>query len=113
MVRQDPFECLVSFIVSQNNHISRITSLVQKIRKEYGTLLAELEGVELYAFPTVAQLSEASATDFREMGQGYRANYLSETVKYLKEKGMAPLFQFVDCFLSLRRGDLDRRAEKA
>ena len=39
MLRQDPVECLFSFICSSNNHISRIHGMVEKLCSRYGTAL--------------------------------------------------------------------------
>ena len=39
VVRQDPYECLVSFICSSNNNIKRITLMLANIRREYGEYL--------------------------------------------------------------------------
>lgn len=37
--RQDPVECIISFICSSNNNISRITLMLEKLRRAYGELL--------------------------------------------------------------------------
>jgi N-glycosylase/DNA lyase len=42
VVRQDPWECLISFICSSNNNISRITQMLDKLRNRYGTYLGAL-----------------------------------------------------------------------
>ena len=36
MLRQDPLECLFSFICSSNNHISRIHGMVERLASNYG-----------------------------------------------------------------------------
>lgn len=97
MLRQDPLECLFSFICSQNNHISRIHGMVERLCARYGTRLAvesEAEaagtaaadtaaadgsaaakpapGLSLYAFPTLDQLAAATEEDLRADGFGYR-----------------------------------------
>eukprot|EP01036_Dinobryon_divergens_P040966 gene40966-54249_t len=43
VVRQDPWECLVSFIVSSNNNIKRISSILDKLRATYGDWLCTLQ----------------------------------------------------------------------
>jgi len=42
VVRQDPFECLTSFICSSNNNIKRITQMLAKLRRCYGKYLGSL-----------------------------------------------------------------------
>jgi 3-methyladenine DNA glycosylase/8-oxoguanine DNA glycosylase len=46
VVRQDPFECLVSFICSSNNNIKRITLMLDSLRRNYGIYLGSLVSVE-------------------------------------------------------------------
>lgn len=87
LIRQDPVECLFSFICSSNNHISRIGGMLHKLRKTYGDYLATIEGEEYYAFPTIDQLARATEQELRDLGFGYRARYVVETVKLLQEKG--------------------------
>lgn len=59
MLDQEPVENLFSFICSQNNHISRISSLVEKLCSSYGPKICDFEGVEYYAFPDAEKLSGA------------------------------------------------------
>ena len=42
VVRQDPFECLISFICSSNNNIKRITLMLARLRELYGKYLCTL-----------------------------------------------------------------------
>ncbi|KAF4715020.1 8-oxoguanine glycosylase ogg1 [Perkinsus olseni] len=64
VVHQDPFECLVSFITSQNNNVKRISLLLTALRQRYGTHLATVTGadheggeetLELYQFPSLSR----------------------------------------------------------
>ena len=72
-LRQDPFECTMSFICSQNNNIKRIFQLVATLRNSFGDPISP--GV--HKFPTLGQL-QAKATDkkLRDLGFGYRAPYI-------------------------------------
>eukprot|EP00041_Stephanoeca_diplocostata_P021132 m.486433 g.486433 ORF g.486433 m.486433 type:complete len:98 (-) comp21743_c1_seq33:10-303(-) len=45
ILRQDPTECLVSFLCSSNNNISRITQMLAKLREQYGTFKTACESV--------------------------------------------------------------------
>jgi len=56
-LRQDPFECLICFIISSNNNIKRIQSLVIKLREKYGKTI---EGTKEIAFPSIQELEKAS-----------------------------------------------------
>ena len=91
MLRQDPQECLFSFICSQNNHISRIHGMVNRLCSLYGTPLLSSVSVpgehqQLYAFPTLDQLSQATEEVLRAEGFGYRAKYIVGAVEALREK---------------------------
>jgi N-glycosylase/DNA lyase len=98
VVRQDPLECLISFICSSNNNVARITSMIQKLCRNYGTFIGDLKLeiepddkenpiVPFYAFPTLEQLYQVTETELRDLGFGYRAKYIIQTIKALKEKG--------------------------
>ena len=86
-LRQDPWECTLSFICSQNNNIKRITQLVAAFRDNFGPRI-NADGGNLHAFPTLAQLKRG-ATDakLRELGFGYRAPYIVSTLQTIEERG--------------------------
>ena len=83
--RQAPFECLISFIVSANNHIKRINSNLKSIRSTFGTLIESSRewGSPLYSFPTIDQLATATEDQLRDLGLGYRAGYIVKTCAML------------------------------
>ncbi|KAI5405914.1 N-glycosylase/DNA lyase OGG1 isoform X2 [Lathyrus oleraceus] len=85
VLRQDPFECLIQFMCSSNNHISRITKMVDYV-SSLGTYLGHVEGFDFHAFPTLHQLSLVSEQQLREAGFGYRAKYIVGTVNALQSK---------------------------
>lgn len=86
MLRQDPTECLFSFICSSNNHISRIHGMVERLCRAYGERLGEAGGAEYFAFPTLGQLAAASEADLRGLGFGYRAKFITGSVAMLLAK---------------------------
>ena len=91
ILRQDPVECLVSFICSSNNHISRIGQMLSKLRAAYGTLLASCEeGHELYSFPTLEALAAADEGALRGLGFGYRARFVREAAAQVLSAGGLP-----------------------
>lgn len=83
ILRQDPHQTIISFIVSANNNIKRITKILNKISCKYGSFLKEYN---CYAFPSLEQLTLATIEDFQALGCGYRAKYLVESIKKLKSK---------------------------
>lgn len=95
MLRQDPWENLVSFICSSNNNIPRITKMVHALCKQYSPSLISLPPPELsesdsqgdsayYPFPSPSLLAapEVKST-LRGLGFGYRADYIQRTAKML------------------------------
>lgn len=87
LLRQDPLECMFSFLCSSNNNISRITSMLQSLRSKYGDFLGDVAGEKYFSFPRLDQLGKIQEDELRKLGFGYRAKFLVETAKLLKEKG--------------------------
>jgi N-glycosylase/DNA lyase len=87
ILRQDPWECLISFICSSNNNIQRITQMLSKLRIKYGSELGEIDGTKYYAFPTVEQLCRATEGELRDLGFGYRAKFITKTAARVLELG--------------------------
>ena len=80
ILKQDLFEVLISFIVSANNNIKRIKMILFKLREKYGK---DME--DYFAFPTRAQLLEASVEDFKNLGAGYRSDYLFKVLRQIDD----------------------------
>ena len=78
ILKQDPFETIIGFIISANNNIKRIQKIMFAIRQNFGKNMGEY-----YTFPTAQELSKATEQDFKNMGAGYRAKYLVEATKQL------------------------------
>ncbi|XP_052789177.1 uncharacterized protein LOC128223804 isoform X2 [Mya arenaria] len=88
MLRQDPIECLFSFICSSNNNISRITSMVEKLASNYGEKIMELDGQEYFSFPQVSSLAKDGVEErLRTLGFGYRAKYIQRSAEYIIAQG--------------------------
>ena len=80
ILRQDPWEALCSFIISQNNNIVRIKGIVDRLC----TLLGQpiLCGADtLYAFPTPEALAACTVEDLAPLRAGFRAKYLIDAAK--------------------------------
>lgn len=80
ILRQEPFEALISFIISQNNNIKRIAGIVERLCTLCGKEIKE--GV--YAFPTVDALSQMTAEDLAPIRAGFRARYIIDAAKKVK-----------------------------
>ena len=79
LLRQDPWECLVAYICSQNNSIDRIATIVDLLAYCYGDPLT-LEGVRLNTFPSPQHLAEAGRAelDGLKLGVGSRQPHLPD-----------------------------------
>lgn len=76
VLRQDPFETLISFIISANNNVSRIMGIIEKLCMQFGKPLQEEKD-----FPTPKVLASLSVDDVKACGAGYRARYIIETAR--------------------------------
>lgn len=80
ILRQDPFEMIISFIISANNRIPRIKSIIERLCKAYGEFMGEY-----YAFPTPQSLLNATVEDIKSLGAGYRAEYIVDTARAISQ----------------------------
>lgn len=81
-LNQDFFECLISYIISANNNIPRISKSVNEISKRYGKKVM-FENEEYYLFPTINELKDVTIEDYRNCGVGFRDKYLYSTVNMI------------------------------
>lgn len=85
ILKQEPFEALISFIISQNKNIPAIKSTIEKLSKAYGEEIVTEDGI-YYSFPTPRALADATKEDLRKTGLGYRDEYILRTSKAVAEK---------------------------
>ncbi|KAI0647304.1 DNA glycosylase [Trametes meyenii] len=92
MLRQDPFENLISFICSSNNNITRITKMVKSLCQYYSPPLVSippplgstLDEETYHPFPPPSVLSPPEvSTKLRALGFGYRADFIQRTAAML------------------------------
>ena len=75
LLNQELWETIASFILSQNNNMSRIRGLICSLSEKFGQRL-EFEGYVDYSFPTPEALTDAGIDEIFACGTGYRASYL-------------------------------------
>jgi N-glycosylase/DNA lyase len=80
VVRDPPFVSLVSFICSAQMRVARIHGMQRTLAREFGSAI-EFDGESYHAFPTPAQLADASEAELRECSLGYRAPYVERTAE--------------------------------
>ena len=81
ILNQDRFECLISFIISQNNRIPMIKKVIANISERFGKYIGEFGGTKYYSFPTPEELSLAGEADLMECKTGVRAKYIMDAVE--------------------------------
>ena len=76
ILRQDPWETLVSFLISQRKNIPAIRQAVEKLCQTAGRVIEEDEEGPIYAFPSPPELKRLGEDGLRACGLGYRAPYV-------------------------------------
>lgn len=80
ILNQEPWECLISFIISQNNRIPMIKQVIKNISEKYG----EKDG-ENFLFPNLEQLRKATPEELRECKTGFRDKYILDAIEKIYE----------------------------
>ncbi len=75
LLKQDPWETLCSFIISQNNNIPRIKGIIENMSKAFGNSF-EHDGSIHYSFPTAKSLATAGEDEIFALKTGFRAKYI-------------------------------------
>ena len=83
ILKQDPLETLISFIISQRKSIPAIRSSVEKICDRFGTEIETEFESSVHLFPTIDQLSQATEEDLKSMALGYRVPYIIDAIQKL------------------------------
>ena len=81
LLHQDPWETVISFIISQNSNIPRIKKCINSLCENFGESLGEYRGAERFAFPSAEKLASLTKEDLAVCRLGYRDVYILETAK--------------------------------
>lgn len=81
ILNQDPWEMIITFVISQQKTIPKIREAVEALSRQYGTKhetfsAKDKKSIVWYSFPSPEQLSKASEETLRQMKLGYRAKYI-------------------------------------
>lgn len=88
ILKQDPWEATVSFLISQNNNIPRIKNNIRDLTKLLGKFIGTYNGREYFGIPTPEVLADVTEEDLAPLKLGYRAKYLVNTARDVSDKGM-------------------------
>lgn len=81
ILRQEPFETLISFIISQNNNIPRIKGIVSRLCESFGEKCGDG-----YLFPTIEKLASLSEEDLAPLRAGFRNRYILDAARKTMDK---------------------------
>lgn len=86
LLRQNPWECLASFILSSSKQIVQIAQIIDLLCSRFGRPVPTPEGVPGWnAFPDAASLARLDERELRDCKMGFRAPYLRETAAMIEE----------------------------
>ncbi|HEX4266232.1 MAG TPA: DNA glycosylase [Verrucomicrobiae bacterium] len=106
LLRQDPWECLASFILSSTKQIVQIRQIVSLLCERFGEPIpAGSPYGPAFAFPSPARLARATEADLRACKMGFRAPYLLETARSVVE-GKIDLERLRELPVEIARGEL-------
>ena len=77
LMRQDSFQCYISFICSSNASIQNIKQMLKKISEKFGKKM-NFEGHEFHTFPTAEKLANANILELLSCSLGFRAKYVKK-----------------------------------
>lgn len=83
ILKQDVWEMIITFILSQQNNIPRIKGLIQAVSGKYGKKIETEDGRMYNAFPTPDELSSAAEEELRALKLGYRSRYICGTARMI------------------------------
>ena len=76
ILRQDPWETLCSFIISQNNNIPRIKGIIDRLCENFGE-----KTCGGYTFPSAEKIAALSLEDLSPLRSGFRAKYILDAAR--------------------------------
>ncbi len=86
LLRQDPWECLASFILSSTKQIVQIRQIVAVLCEQFGDRVATLDGLgPAYTFPSPAVLARTTEARLRSCKMGFRAPYLRAAARRISD----------------------------
>jgi len=85
LLRQDPFQCFISFIVSSNSNIQKIKSSLEKISVKFGTKI-RFDDQDFNIFPEPKKIANASIQEIQNCGVGYRAKFIIDAAKMVESR---------------------------
>ena len=95
LVKMPEWECIISYVLATYSNIPRIKNMIESVSRAYGRQVAE----GAFSFPDIDSLREASVTDLRSCGLGYRAEYVNAICRRLDDGELRRLSRLSYCDL--------------
>lgn len=86
LIRQDPWECIISYIIATNSNIPQIERNLENLSRSFGKRII-FDGMGFYTFPTAEVLARADISKLRACRVGYRAEFIKATAQSLVRGG--------------------------
>lgn len=86
VLKQDPWEILISFIISANNRIPMIKKAIENLSERYGEYIGDYKGKKYYSFPSADKLDHISVDEIKSCGTGFRAKYIQNASRIVSSK---------------------------
>ena len=87
MIHQDPFETIISFVISQNNRVPSIANSLNLIAYNYGDKV-NFNGKDYYLFPDYKKLKQIAVNDYRNCKVGFRDKYIYDIVQNINNNSL-------------------------
>jgi N-glycosylase/DNA lyase len=87
LLRQEPWECLVSFVCSIQKNIPAIEQMLTKISSKFGEKRL-FEGKTFYLFPNPQRLASADVDELRSCSLGFRAKYVAAAARKIFDEAI-------------------------
>lgn len=81
LMRQDPYQCMISFACSSNTNIAMIRRMLLNLSRKFGSRI-QMDGNNFFTFPSIKRLHNASINELCSCGTGFRA----KTIKSIAER---------------------------
>ena len=82
ILRQEPWETVCSFIISQNNNIPRIKKIIKALSERAGGRIGDADE---FSFPTAEAIEALGEKELFELKTGFRAKYIYDAAKKVKD----------------------------
>lgn len=88
LLKQEPWEALCSFIISQNNNIPRIKGIISRLCEAFGDNLGNGD----FSFPDAERLANMTPEELAPLRAGFRAKYIVDAARKVAS-GEVPLYE--------------------